>query len=59
MTTRAMVEDLGIRVVDVDGLCDVAAYVEDVHVLLVRPGVSDATMERCASLILLSDEATA
>lgn len=59
MTTRAMLEELGIRVVDVEGLCDAAVYIEDVHVLLVRPEISSKDLESAAQSVLLSEEATA
>lgn len=51
---RSMLEDLGVRVIEVDGLRRSAVYVRSVGVLLIRPDVDEVTLGRAADLVLLS-----
>ncbi|CAN5321959.1 hypothetical protein BH11ACT1_BH11ACT1_18060 [soil metagenome] len=46
MSNLDMLEDMGVRIVEVDGLSKAAAYVPGLDVLLIRPDVSEATLAR-------------
>jgi len=50
-----MLEGVGVRVVEVEGLGRSAVYVRSVGVLLIRPGVDEETLARAADLALLPD----
>lgn len=50
---RKMLEDMGVTVVEVDGLCRAAWWVEDANVLLIRPAASPAVWAKAAELVLL------
>lgn len=50
---RKMLEDMGVQVVEVAGLCDAAVYVEDVAVLLIRPAIDQCDLAAAAEAILL------
>ncbi len=48
-----MLEDMGVRVIEVDGLSRAAAYVPGVSVLLIRPDASAATWAQAVDVVLL------
>lgn len=50
---RKMLEDMGVQVVEVPDLCDAAVYIEDVHVLLIRPGICARDLAAAAESVLL------
>ena len=49
-----MLESLGVRVVEVDGLPQQAAWVPACRVLLIRPGVGPEVLIRAVDRVLLS-----
>lgn len=51
---RNMLEQLGVRVIEVDGMCHSAVYVPEVAVLLVTPEVDDETLAEAADVALLA-----
>lgn len=52
---RTMLEGLGVRVIEVEGLGRPAVYVRTVGVLLIRPGADEGVLSRAADLVLLPD----
>lgn len=55
---RKMLEDMGVRIVEVEAMSHAAVYVEEVGILLVRTGASNACLARAADLILLDQVPT-
>ena len=57
---RKWLKDMGVRIVELDGLHDNAVYIEDVacddgttSVLVVRAGISPCDLARAAEMVLL------
>ena len=47
-----MLEEMGVRVVEVEGMSHAACYVSNVAILLVRPNVDEATIAAAAERAL-------